>query len=50
MISISEDIADKEVKVGDTIVASKYAGYDVTCEGQKYKVVKYIDVLAIIEK
>ena len=38
-----------QVKAGDKVLYSKYAGSDVEVEGQKYIVIKQSDVLAIIE-
>ena len=38
-----------QVKAGDKVLYSKYAGSDVEAEGQKYIVIKQSDVLAIIE-
>ena len=38
-----------EVKVGDKVIYSKYAGTDVELEGEKYIVVKQSDILAIVE-
>ena len=38
-----------QVKAGDKVLYSKYAGSDVEIEGQKYIVIKQNDVLAIIE-
>lgn len=38
-----------EVKVGDKVVYSKYAGMEVKCEGTEYIVVKESDILAIVE-
>ena len=38
-----------EVKVGDRVIYSKYAGTDVELEGEKYIIVKQNDILAIVE-
>lgn len=37
-----------EVKVGDRVMYSKYAGTEVKYEGQEYLIVKENDILAII--
>ena len=37
-----------DVKVGDKIIFSKYAGTEVKCEGTKYLIVSERDILAII--
>ena len=38
-----------QVKVGDKVIYSKYAGTDVELEGEKYIIVKQNDILAVIE-
>ncbi len=38
-----------EVKVGDKVVYSKYAGMEVKYQGTEYIVVKESDILAIVE-
>jgi chaperonin GroES len=38
-----------EVKVGDTVLFSKYAGSEVKLEGNEYLVMKEADILAVIE-
>lgn len=38
-----------EVKVGDKVLVSKYAGTEVKVEGEKYTILRESDVLAIIE-
>ena len=39
-----------QVKVGDHVLFSKYAGSEVEIDGQKYTVVKQNDILTIVEK
>lgn len=39
-----------EVKVGDQVIYSKYAGTEVKLDDQEYIVVKQNDILAIVEK
>ena len=39
-----------EVKVGDRIIFSKYAGTEVKLDGDEYVIVSERDVLAIIDK
>ena len=39
-----------QVKAGDHVLFSKYAGSEVEIDGQKYTVVKQNDILAIVEK
>lgn len=38
-----------EVKVGDKIIYSKYAGTEVKLDGEEYLIIRQSDVLAIIE-
>ena len=38
-----------EVKVGDKVITSKYAGTEVKMEGQEYTIVKQSDILAIVD-
>ncbi|MBO5461605.1 MAG: co-chaperone GroES [Tyzzerella sp.] len=38
-----------QVKEGDKVIYSKYAGTDVELEGEKYIIVKQSEILAIIE-
>lgn len=37
------------VKVGDKVVASKYAGTEVKYEGEEYTIVRQNDILCIVE-
>ena len=39
-----------EVKVGDRIIFSKYAGTEVKLDGEDYVIFSERDVLAIVEK
>jgi chaperonin GroES len=38
-----------QVKAGDKVIYSKYAGTEVTLDGDKYTIVKQSDILAVIE-
>ncbi len=38
-----------QVKEGDKVVLNQYAGTTVKCEGEELVVVKYNDILAIVE-
>ncbi|MBK6938847.1 MAG: co-chaperone GroES [Dehalococcoidia bacterium] len=38
-----------QLKVGDKVIYSKYAGHDLTIDGQEYKVLQESDVYAVIE-
>ncbi|HOK42440.1 MAG TPA: co-chaperone GroES [Thermoclostridium caenicola] len=38
-----------EVKVGDKVLISKYAGTEVKIDGEEYTIVKQGDILAIVE-
>ena len=37
------------VKVGDKIIASKYAGTEVKVDGMEYTIVRQSDILAVVE-
>ena len=37
-----------EVKVGDTVLTSKYGGTDVKFEDQEYKILSSSDILAVV--
>ena len=37
------------VKVGDKVLISKYAGTDVKVDGQEYSIVRQSDILAVVE-
>ena len=39
----------KEVKVGDKVITSKYAGTEVKMDGVEYTIVKQSDILAIVK-
>ena len=39
---------EMQVKVGDKVIYSKYAGTDVTVEKEEYVIVKQGDILAIV--
>ena len=39
-----------QVKVGDKVIYTKYAGTEVKLGGEEYLVVKQSDILAIVEK
>ncbi len=38
-----------EVKAGDAVIYSKYAGTEVKLDGEEYIVIKQADILAIVE-
>ena len=40
---------EMEVKVGDKVLYSKYAGTDVKVDGEEYIILKQDDILAIVE-
>ncbi len=42
-------IVPVEVKVGDKVIYSKYAGLEVKHDGTEYIVVKESDILAVVE-
>ena len=38
-----------QVKVGDRVLISKYAGTEVKCDGTQYNIVRQSDILAIVD-
>ena len=40
---------EMEVKVGDKVLYSKYAGAEVKVSGEEYTIIKQEDILAIVE-
>lgn len=40
---------EMEVKVGDKVLISKYAGTEVKVDGEEYTIVKQSDILAIVD-
>ena len=38
-----------DVKAGDKVVYSKYAGTEVKLDGEEYVIVKQSDILAVVE-
>jgi len=38
-----------EVKVGDKVLVSKYAGTEVKIDGQEYTIMKMTDILAVVD-
>ena len=40
---------EMQVKVGDKVICSKYAGTEVTLNKEEYVIVKQSDILAIVE-
>lgn len=54
VVAIGAEVEAKEktkgiVKVGDRVIYSKYAGTSVKLDGEEYIVVKFEDVLAVVE-
>ena len=45
-----DDRVPKDIKVGDTVVFSKYGGTELKYDGEEYLLLNSRDVLAIIEK
>lgn len=54
VLAISEELQKDErrkdlVKVGDKVIFSKFSGTEIKDGGQDYLLVKWIDILAIVE-
>lgn len=54
VLAIGPQITDDEkkkdqIKVGDKVITSKFAGTEVKLEGEEYTILKLTDVLAVVE-
>ncbi len=54
VVAVSDQVTNSdeiknEIKVGDRVIYSKYAGTDVSLDGDDYIVIKLEDVLAIVQ-
>ena len=38
-----------QIKVGDTVIFSQYAGTEVKIDGEEYTILKLTDILAVVE-
>ena len=47
--TVDGKVEEMNVKKGDNIIVSKYAGTEVKYEGEEYIIVKQDDILAIVE-
>lgn len=45
----SDEDKKYEIKVGDKVIFSKYAGSEVELDKEKFTILKYQDILAVIE-
>ena len=46
---LNDEKKKDEVKVGDKVIFSKYAGSEVKVDGEEYTILKIADVLAVLE-
>lgn len=51
IVSVGPGTEDEkmEVAVGDKVVFAKYAGTDITYEGEEYTIMKQSDILAVVD-
>ena len=47
--TVDRKLIPMEVKVGDKVIYSKYAGTEVKIDGEEYIIVRQSDILAIVE-
>lgn len=47
---IDDEERKDEISVGDQVIFSKYAGSEIELEDEKYTIIKYSDILAVIVK
>ena len=45
----SKEIKQMQVKAGQKVIYSKYAGTEVKLDGEEYIIVKQNDILAVVE-
>ena len=43
------DIVPPDVKIGDTVLFGKYAGSEVTIDGEEFVILKEVDVLGVLD-
>ena len=48
VLAVGKDVSD-EVKEGDTVIYSKYAGNNVKIDEEEYIIVKEEDILAVVK-
>lgn len=48
VLAVGKDVSD-EVKEGDTVIYSKYAGNNVKLDEEEYIIVKEEDILAVVK-
>lgn len=46
---LNDDEVKDEIKVGDKVIFSEFAGTDVKADGEDVKILKLSDILAVIE-
>ncbi len=46
---VEDKLEEMQVKKGDNVIVSKYAGTEVKYEGEEYIIVKQDDILAIVD-
>ena len=54
VIAIGQEITNDEktkdqIKVGDTVIFSKYAGTEIKIDGEEVNILKLSDILAVVE-
>jgi co-chaperonin GroES (HSP10) len=49
VVSISKDILNPQIKVGDTIYRSEWIGQLVNVDGKQYRIMNIMDVLGKLE-
>lgn len=54
VVAVGSDILNDEkkkdeIKVGDKVIFSKYAGSEVKLDGEEFNILKLSDILAVIE-
>jgi len=46
---LNDEKKKDEIKVGDTVIFSQYAGTEVKVDGEEYTILKLTDILAVVK-
>ena len=46
---LNDEKKKDEIKLGDTVIFSQYAGTEVKIDGEEYTILKLNDILAVVE-
>lgn len=49
VLAVGEEIKNNEIKVGDKVIFSKYAGTEVKLDNEELTILKLDEILAVVE-